>query len=65
PGIVLAAWGIGIASHFMYSRHRATTRDHDFLRWLAMGEPNKFTKDDHEKESLERLKQMAEKAEKY
>ncbi len=65
PGIVLAAWGIGLSSHYLAAKQRSTTKDRDFLRWLAMGEPDKFTKDDHEKESLERLKQMAEKADKF
>jgi hypothetical protein len=45
PGIVLAAWGIGLASHFVHSRQRATTHDHDFKRWVEMGEPGKYRVD--------------------
>ncbi len=45
PGIVLAAWGIGLASHFVHSRQRATTHDHDFQRWVEMGEPGKYRVD--------------------
>lgn len=65
PGIVLAAWGIGLSSHYLATKQRSTTKDRDFLRWLGMGEPNNFTKDDHEKELRERLKQMAEQADRF
>jgi hypothetical protein len=50
PGIVLAAWGIGITSHYVHSRQRATTSDDDFQRWVQMGEPGKFRNDEDEED---------------
>lgn len=56
PGIVLAAWGIGIASHWVHIKQRPATNDHDFQRWLALGEPGKYShdEDDHDRPGVRR-----------
>ncbi|MBS1703889.1 MAG: 2TM domain-containing protein [Armatimonadetes bacterium] len=50
PGIVLVSWGVGIVSHWFFSRQRPTIKDPHFQRWLAMGEPTTYQKpsDDHQ-----------------
>ena len=45
PGIVLAAWGIGIASHWVHVKQRPTTNDQDFQRWISLGEPGRYSHD--------------------
>lgn len=44
PGIVLAAWGIGMASHYFFMRQRPNTKDVHFRRWLGMGEPTTYSR---------------------
>lgn len=46
PGIVLAAWGVGIASHFVFMMQRPEVNEPDVQKWLALGAPSKYTKDD-------------------
>jgi hypothetical protein len=39
PGIVLAAFGVAIASHFNDLRQRPSLSDKKFQLWLESGEP--------------------------
>jgi hypothetical protein len=39
PGIVLAAFGVAIASHYNEARQRPSLSDRKFLLWLESGEP--------------------------
>jgi len=45
PGIVLAAWGIGIASHYFFRNQRPAVTDKHFQKWLEMGEPSSYSND--------------------
>lgn len=46
PGIVLAAWGAGMVSHYIFSRQRPEPNDPHYKMWLEMGEPSSYTKED-------------------
>ena len=46
PGIVMAAWGVGLASHFAFMKQRPSVNEPDIKRWLALGQPSKYTKED-------------------
>lgn len=52
PGIVLASWGIGVASHWFSTRLRPEVSDRHFQRWLAMGEPSMYSTDDEDKKVI-------------
>ena len=58
PGIVLAAFGIAIATHYNEARQRPSLTDRKFQLWLQSGEPSSVGMDTDEwadKESRERL----------
>lgn len=61
PGIVLAAWGIGIGSHYVHVKQRPSPNDLDFRNWVELGEPGKYSHDDAE-EHLAKAKALSEKA---
>lgn len=63
PGIVLAAWGIGMGSHYMHMKQRPALNDRDFRKWVDLGEPGRYTHDDTE-EKISSAQQLAEKADK-
>ena len=46
PGIVMAAWGVGLASHFAFVKQRPSVDEPDLKRWLALGQPSKYTHED-------------------
>ena len=50
PGIVLAAWGVGMASHWLHTKQRPSVNDRDFQRWIALGEPGRYSDDDRHEE---------------
>jgi hypothetical protein len=43
PGIVLAAWGMGIVPHYFFTKHRPTTNENDFQKWVELGQPSIYT----------------------
>jgi hypothetical protein len=45
-GYVWAGWGIAILLHLVFAKHPATISEPDFQKWLALGEPARFSKDD-------------------
>lgn len=45
PGIVLAAWGVGIASHWAFIKQRPSPNDPHFRKWLELGEPTTYAQD--------------------
>jgi hypothetical protein len=51
PGIVLASWGIGMASHYFFMRQRPSVRDAHFRRWMELGEPDTYSKASDEEEA--------------
>ncbi len=63
PGIVLAAWGIGIASHYVTVNHRPSIDEDELKRWRALGEPTKYVKD--VEASLEQAKQLSDRFDKF
>lgn len=42
PGIVLACWGVGLISHYLYIKQKASASDPHFREWLEMGEPVRY-----------------------
>ncbi len=42
PGIVLASWGVFLASHWFFVKQRPNINDKHFQRWLALGEPTSY-----------------------
>lgn len=44
PGIVVASWGIGMASHWFFAKQRPSIHDPHFQRWVELGEPTTYVK---------------------